>query len=343
MSDFVPPCCPNQSCRMHTAPVPRFFERRGSYRPKCRSAPVPRFRCRTCRRGFSFQTFRVDYRDHRPHDNVTLFSLLVSGVGLRQAGRLIRMNVGSLQRKFRKLGRALRRLNRNLRCKLPAHRTLVFDELETFEHSAICPVTVPVVVDRDSKLVVAASAAPIRRVAAKGSRRQRWLARHEEKHGRRRDRSRVCVHLVLRRCRDLLGDTPVVLLSDQKPLYASLCRRLFGARSRHQTFSGKLARTVFNPLFPVNHAEAMLRDNCGRLRRRSWLVSKNVRYLRLHLEYFVAYRNWHRACTNHHPLGHAPGVLLHLIPRNLDLAELVAWRQDWGTRSIHPTTQASAA
>jgi transposase-like protein len=48
---------------------------------------VPRFRCRTCRKGFSRQTFRADYRDHRPSLNDPLFRLIASGIGLRQAAR----------------------------------------------------------------------------------------------------------------------------------------------------------------------------------------------------------------------------------------------------------------
>ncbi len=323
---------------MHAAPRPGFWKSRGSYSVKCRRDPIPRFCCRICKRGFSFQTFRVDYRDHRPHDNPALFLLLTSGIGLRQAGRLLRMNSGTLQRKFRKLGRTLRRLNRNLLTNLPEHRTLLLDELETFEHSAICPVTVPVVIDRDSKLVLATGAAPIRRVAAKGSKRRRWLERHEAKHGKRRDRSRLCVQLALRRCKELLGERRATLLTDEKALYGSLKQKLFGDQLAHETVSGKAPRTTWNPLFPINHTEAMLRDNCGRLRRRSWLASKQARYLRRQLDLFAAYRNWCRPRTNHEPQQLAPGVVLRLLQRNLEAQELLAWRQDWRGLSIHPTS-----
>jgi hypothetical protein len=248
------------------------------------------------------------------------------------------MNVGDVQRKFRKIGRALRALNRNLLKSLAAHRTLLLDEMESFEESAIRPVTIPVVVDRDTKLVVAASAAPIRRVGTKGSRRRRWLERQEIKHGKRRDRSRLCVHLVLRRCKRLLGGRPLTLLTDQKALYGSLGKKVFGSQLTHETVSGRLARASWNPLFPINHTEAMLRDNCGRLRRRTWLVSKHVRYLRRQLDFFIAYRNWHRPRSNHEPTQSAPGAILELIQRNLTVVELVAWRQDWRGMSIHPAS-----
>lgn len=326
---------------MHAAPQGDFFERRGSYSVKCRNEPVPRFRCRTCQRGFSYQTFRVDYRDHRPHDNARLFRLLTSGVSLRQSGRLLEMNVGVVQRKFRKLGRAMRRLNRNLLGALPPNRVLLMDEFETYENSRVCPMTVPVVIDGESRLVLAFGAGPIRRSGTKGSARQCWLERFERKHGRRKDKSRLCVQVVLRRCRRLLGGTPATLLTDEKPLYASLVRRVFPATLTHRTISGERPRATWNPLFPINHTEAMLRDNCGRLRRRSWLVSKKAQFLRCHLHLFAAYRNWHRPRANHE--DNAPGVLVRLINRNLTVDELLAWRQDWRSHSPHPTFRGLAA
>lgn len=335
MWSFVPPRCPNRTCAMHTAPKGKFFERRGSYAVKCRPHPVPRYRCRVCHRGFSFQTFRVDYRDHRPHENARLFELLTSGVGLRQSGRLLKMNVGVIQRKFRKLGRAMRRLNRNLLHELPTGRVLLLDEFETYETSGICPVTVPVLIDGASRLVLAHGAAPIRRSATKGSRRDRWLQRFEKKHGRRRDKSRRCLQSLLRRCKQLLGGKPATLLTDEKPMYASLIRRVFTNSVTHVTVSSRRPRATWNPLFPINHTEAMLRDNCGRLRRRSWLLSKKARYVRCHLHLFAAYRNWHRPRTNGHPA--APGVASGLLPRNLTVAEILAWRQDWQRVSLHPT------
>ena len=130
---FTPPYCPNPTCRQHSDPEPRFFRHHGSFLPKCRRHPVPRFRCGTCRRTFSRQTFRLDYRDHRPDLNRPLFLLLSSGVGLRQSSRVLGLSLTCTQLKFRKIARHLRRLNCNLRRPLPSGSTYQLDELETFE------------------------------------------------------------------------------------------------------------------------------------------------------------------------------------------------------------------
>ena len=329
---------------MHRDPRPRFYLRYGSYRPRCRTESVPRFRCKYCGKGFSRQTFRLDYRDRKPHCNVPLFLLLASGVGLRQAARNLGLGVHAVQHKFRKLARGLRLLNCNLLVRLPAHRCYLLDEVETIEHRSISPVTVPVLIEKQSLAVIATSVAPIRRRYRRGSRRQQWLDRHEQRHGRRQDRGRQSVLRVLRRFRRLLDGGLGELLTDQKALYGSLCRRLFAAQVTHTTASGRLPRTRFNPLFSINLTDAMLRDNNGRMRRRSWLVSKRRRMLRLQLELFTAYRNWHRLRTNQDAREQlTPGMQLGLVQRRLSAAELLAWRQDWRERSIHPASDSGAA
>ena len=338
MPSFIPPRCPNPACPRHRDPTHGFYTRQGAYKPQCRKFAVPRFRCKTCHKGFSRQTFRADYRDHRPETNVQVLKFLVSGAGLRQTARETHLGVHSVQKKFRKLCRVLGGLNRNLLPRLPANRTYLLDELETFEDLSILPVTVPVLIEKESKLVVATGAAPIRRVRKKGSLRQRWLEGYEQQHGKRQDFSKACVKGTLRRFQHLLGGGKAVLVTDEKQLYASLCRRMFGGQVEHRRYSSKLARDTKNPLFAINHTDLMLRDNCGRLRRRTWLVSKKRKFLRLQLELFTAYRNWHRKRVNTDEPGVTPATMLGLLPRRLEWEEMLAWRQDWHLRSIHPAS-----
>ena len=338
VSPFVPPRCPNRDCPRHLDPTPIFFSRQGSYRPTCRSDAVPRFRCKTCRKGFSLQTFRADYRDRRPDLNAKVVALLTSGVGLRQAARLTCLSVHAVQRKFRKIGRLVAALNHNLLRQLPPGRTYLLDELETFEDLSILPVTVPVLIEKESKLVVATDAAPIRRVRKRGSKKQRWQQKYELEHGKREDRSRASVLGVMRHFRHLLAGGRAVLLTDEKTLYAKACRDLLPDQVVHLQYSSKLPRNTFNPLFAINHTDAMLRDNCGRLRRRTWLVSKKAEYLRLQLELFAAYRNWVRTRNNTDEAGRTPGVVLGIVPRRLAWGEILAWRQDWQLLSIHPAS-----
>lgn len=337
---FVPPRCPNVDCPRHRDPSPKFCKRIGTYRVLCRPDPIQRFLCLTCRRSFSRQTFRVDYCDHRPHVNAQVFALLTSGVGFRQTSRVVHMSHGCVLRKAMKLGRMLGDLHRNLMGRLPEGRTYVLDEEETFESSPLRPLTVPLLEERKTKFLVAATVAPIRRLARRGSRRRRRQEAYERRHGRRPDRSRDAVRSVLEILRQAVGQGAVHLLSDLKSCYPTVARSVFGDDLRsHQQVSSRLPRDFLNPLFGINLAIAMARDNVGRLRRQSWLVSKLGDRLKLHLNQYIVYRNYVRKRFNRDQPHETPAVLLGLLPRQLDREEVVMWRQDWGELSCHPLSR----
>jgi len=341
---FRPPRCPHRDCPRHRAPTPDFYRPHGSYRPKCRPRPVPRFLCRTCRRTFSRQTFRADYRDHRPDLNVPLFRSLASGIGLRQSARNLGLSRRCTELKFRKLARHLRRLNLNLRGPLSPDAVLQFDELETYEtRRNTRPLSVPILIERRTRYIIWAESAPIRPRGKMTPARVRAIRQDARRFGPRKDLSARSVARTLRRGADLVGGHGrVIFESDEKASYPGHAKRAFGAaRLEHHTTSSKLARTTWNPLFPINHTEAMLRDLTGRLRRESWLVSKKRRYLDLGLQLWMAYRNLVRRRFNRDQ--ESPAELLGFARRRLRWGETCSWRQDWGRRSIHPRSRRGAS
>ena len=333
---FQPPRCPNPRCPQHASPKPRFYRRHGHYVARCRAQPVPRFRCKSCRRTFSRQTFRMDYRDHRPQLNPRLFLLLASGLGLRQSGRILALSRRCTELKARKIGRHLRRLNLSLRDQLPPGSILQLDELETYETKRNTrPLSVPVLIERDSRYIVWAESATIRPRGRMSAARREAIAR-EDAVSPRKDLSRRGIRRTLRRGADVAaGLSTVRFESDEKSVYPGLAAEAFGAsRLMHATTSSKLPRTSWNPLFPINHTEAMARDLMGRLRRESWLVSKRRRYLDVALHVFIAFRNLVRRRFNRD--GFSPAQMLGFAPRRLTPGELLSWRQELGRESIHP-------
>ena len=332
---FEPPRCPNRSCPHHKHPVGVFWRRRGTYKPKCRPRPVPRFKCRHCGKGFSRQTFRADYRDHKPHLNAKLLDLLASGVGLRQASRNLKLSLRATELKFRKISKHLRHFNNNLSPEIDEAAVFQFDELETFEgRRGARPLTVPIMIERESRFVIWANSAPIRPRGRMSKARKKAIAADERRFGPRRDRSRRSIEQVFRRAaRAANGE--VWLQTDEKSTYPNLARQAFGEeRLTHTRTNSKLPRTTWNPLFPINHTEAMARDLMGRLRRESWLVSKRGWCLDLHLQLFAAYRNFVRRRFNYDE--QSPAQMLGCAPRRMSPGELLSWRQDWRERSIHP-------
>jgi hypothetical protein len=272
--------------------------------------------------------------------NVLVFELLASGVGLRQTARKVGLTHRCLELKARKVARHLRRINVNLTGRLPGGASLQFDEFETFEgRRNTRPLSVPVVIERDSRFVIWAEAAPIRPRGKMTAERKAAIRREERRFGPRKDLSKRSILRTLERAAALVGERQKVLVeTDQKLTYPFLLRRAFGrGRVSHSTTNSRLVRDVFNPLFPINHTEAMLRDLLGRIRRRSWLVSKKRRYLDLGLQLWMVYRNFVRRRFNHD--DHSAAQVLGWADRRLTPRQLLSWRQDWFGESIHPLSR----
>src|SRR5436190_9341213 len=256
---FVPPRCPNVGCDKHTTPVAGFCIRRGYYQPKCRSEPVQRYRCKTCRHGFSRQTFRHDNGDRRPEVNEQFWTLLVSGMGLRQLGRVLKLNIRSAQNKQRKMARTCALLHDNLSPSLPAGRTYLLDEEETYEAASIRPLTMPVLIEKETWFVVSTAVGKIRRLAKKGTKRRARQDREEEAKPRP-DESRKCVEQVLTELARRVPTGAIPLRSDQKASYGVIAREVFGDRLEHATTAGTRIRTTHNPPFPIHTTMAMTGD-----------------------------------------------------------------------------------
>jgi hypothetical protein len=278
----------------------------------------------------------MDYRDHRPDLNPKLFELLASGIGLRQSSRLLGLSLRCLELKYRKIARHLRRQNLNLQAPLPAWATLQFDELETYEQMrTLRPLTVPLLIERNSRFIIWAESAPIPARHRKTRHGKTRLDELQKKGGRRDGSRRACRRTMGRGAAIARALGVIGIETDEKRSYPLLIREAFAGHGiAHETTKSTRVRDVSNPLFAINQTEAMARDLMGRLRRQSWLVSKKRRYLDLGLALFIAWRNLVRRRFNYDDFS--PAEVLGFTPRRMTEEELCSWRQDWGQRSIHP-------
>jgi hypothetical protein len=280
----------------------------------------------------------MDYRDHKPHLNRALFDLIVCGVGLRQSARKLRLSRRCTEMKFRKMGRHLRHLNRNLIRPSSAAEALLFDEFETYEgRRNTRPLSVPTIMERRSYFIIWSESASIRPRGRMNKARAEAVRREEARYGPRKDKSRrACIRTFGHAAELIRAHATVVLETDKKSTYPGIARTTFGAqRLTHNQTDSKLPRLPWNPLFPINQTEAMFRCHLGRLQRDSWLVSKAGWCLNLALHFFMADRNFVRKRFNRDEDVSAAQVL-GLMERRLTVNELLSWRQDWRERSIVP-------
>lgn len=332
---FQPPFCPYITCPYHNNPAPNHSASHGTYSPKCRPRPVPRFRCLSCSRTYSRQTFRMDYRDHKPHLNQGLLLLLTSGVGLRQASRVLRLSRRCLEIKARKLSTHLAHLNLNLRGTFAEGASLQLDEIETYETKRReRPVTFPILIEPKSRFIIWGESGTLSPRGRMNKARRRAIQAESTAFGRRLDQSKEAVRRTLAMAIPMVkGLSLVRVQTDEKVTYPGLLREAFGqARLHHQKTSSKRERTVQNPLFPINQMEAISRDLLGRLRRESWLVSKKRRHLDQAFQVLMAWKNYVRPRFNKDK--ETPAMIAGQVNRRLKPGELVGWRQDFGQEKL---------
>ena len=344
---FEPPRCPYAACPRHADPGPDFYVRHGSYTARVHTFPVPRFRCRTCRRTFSRQTFRLSYRDRKPHLNAVVVKALVRGNWFREVAREVSMTRNNLEAKARKFFRHATHLNRNLIHRGAIGPPLVdprqprglqFDEYESYEtRRNTRPVTIATAIDANSRFTIAMIVAPIRPHGRMTKQRKAAIAADEARFGPRKHLSRLACRIALRRA-DEFRQRPwaVELVTDEKWSYPEIARDAFHRRPlTHIRISSLAPRGVGTPLFPINHIENKARMHVGRIQRDMMYVSKERKYLARHLELHIANRNWRRP-RFYEGKDRTPAELAGYAWRALRLRELIGWRQDWGQRSPCP-------
>lgn len=330
--DFVPPCCPYAGCPARTLTSPFRWQHRGHFRRRCDGQAVPRFLCLTCKRSFSRQTFRIDYRLRRPALTFAIFDALVSKVTHRQAARVAGCNRKAVPHRLRLLADHSRQFHEAVLARSKARGGLPgsfqFDELETYEHSRrLKPVTMPVLIEHRARFVVHLETASL---PARGNLSPRDYARkceiEQEEGGPRISGSREAVKKCIAVLADVLPKAAhVVISSDRKSSYRTVVAETILQPCTHARHPGTAERSSANPLFPINHTLMMLRDGVSRLVRRTWGASKMRDRLALHAWIWTAYRNYIREFTNQS--RHATsGQVLGVVARKFTPDDFFEWR-----------------
>jgi transposase-like protein len=327
---FRPPHCPREDCPSITTGHRRWCFK-GRYPRACDGRTVQRFLCLECHRTFSTQTFRVDYRLKKPQLIHDLIGPFVSKVTHRQAARIVGCTRKTIAHRLELLGGHCRDFHLR-RLELARERgglrgVFQLDELETFEHSRrLAPVTVPVLIERTSYFVVDLETAALPCRGRLSERNRERKKKREDEHGLRCSGSRAAVA----KCMETLAkhhsrSGPVHVQTDKKSSYRTILARRFGARLAHERHSSIARRDYSNPLFPINHTLAMMRDGISRLVRRTWAASKLRAKLATHTWIWVVWRNYVRGITNWKP-RRTPAMALGIELKRWKPSEICAWR-----------------
>ncbi len=329
---FRPPRCPVPDCPSSTPGGPPFeWSSRGSYRRKCDRRVVPRFDCHVCEHSFSVQTFRVNYRLHRPELIEPMFDAFVSKTTQRQTARIVVCTRATVRRYLLRLSEHARAFQMAVLDRAEARGGInghfQLDELETFEQDRRKkPVTMPVLIEAVCRFTLHGETAPLPARTHNRAAASEATVEHETQDNVRKSGSREAVKqcfAVLARVACKTGQIKVS--TDRKSSYATVLEELMPGRYVHHAYSGRAERSTANPLWPINHTLAMLRDGMSRLVRRSWAASKCRVWLAHHLWIWIGYRNYIRGFTNKHKRV-TSGQLAGVVERRFTKSNFFEWK-----------------
>jgi hypothetical protein len=166
-----------------------------------------------------------------------------------------------------------------------------FDDLETFEHSKLKPLSVVMAVESQTRRILGFRVA---RMSAKGL----IAAKSRKKYGKRIDERAWKRNSLFKDLQQLVAEN-AILKSDENPHYLNTVGTYF-PKADHKQFKGRTGCVVgqgelksggFDPLFSLNHSFAMLRANINRLFRRTWNTTKKPERLGLHIALYALFHN----------------------------------------------------
>jgi len=216
---------------------------------------------------------------------------LVSGVSLRRLSLLLKISRTTAARKLIFLGKlAQDDLNHSL-FKISKIDSLEFDDMETFEHSKLKPLSISLAVESKTRRVLGFE---VSQMPANGT----LASRARQRYGKRTDHRSIGRATLLKRIALITNQSPIIK-SDQNPQYPPLIKKILPS-AKHLTFKGRrgcvvgqgeLKRGGFDPLFSLNHTAAMFRANVNRLFRRTWCTTKKRDALTAHLAIYAVFHN----------------------------------------------------
>ena len=262
----------------------------GYFRRKSDARMVRRFRCRRCLRFFSTATTSPYFRQKKRQINARVILLLSSGVSQRRISKLLRISRRTVTKRLLFLGAlAVLELDKQNK-KIGNVSAFIFDDMESFEHTKLKPLSIPLAVTKSRHIL----GFEVASMPAKGP----LAAFSRKKYGPRKDERKSARRRLFERIRPYVDPSPHIQ-SDEHPHYVLEVRQQFpGAiHERHKgqrgsiVGQGELKKIRFDPLFSLNHTCAMLRANINRLFRKTWCTTKKPERLALHIAIYAAYHN----------------------------------------------------
>lgn len=263
----------------------------GVYKRSSDGQTIRRFRCKTCNKSFSSATRSPLKWQKKRHINHALMVILSNRGSLSGAAQILKVNPKTVAKKLTFLGGICRKRLDRERMQYSGIEHIQFDELQTIEHTKCKPLSVAVAVAKKERKILGFR---VSKMPATGH----LASISRKKYGKRPDERMQGMGQLFDELSRLLSPT-ASFSSDECSFYKGVLRRYFPQANYAQhkgqksciAGQGELKKTVFDPIFTVNHTFAMMRDGISRLTRRTWNTTKKIYSLIDHISIYIWMHN----------------------------------------------------
>ena len=285
-------CCPRRKG------APWKFVLAGKYKRSGDDSTVQRYRCAGCGKTYSDATGSLAFKQYRRDINLKSFLALSAVLSLRRTSMHLSVSRGTLHRRLKFFENVARRAHQDLLKRLTAagetFEFIQFDDMETFEHTKLKPLAIPLVVSEKERYILGVSVASM---PAKGP----LAALSKSKYGPRPDHRLEAWRTALNLAKPCLNTQHLVLTSDMHVSYPKVIKEILPKavhirkKSRRACVAGQgeLKKGGHDPLFSLNHTAAMHRANINRLIRKTWCTTNRPDRLLSHLWLYMLWHNVH--------------------------------------------------
>jgi len=275
--------CPNCKAKNGAKKFGFFYRQKAPYK-------VQRYLCIWCNKTYSDQSWKLSYWQKKSELNQEIFRMLASCVSQRRIAVIKGIDRKTVDRRV-PLFAKFARFGLDQEFKGKKLNRVMFDEMESFEHSKCKPLTMPIAICPKDRKILSLDVAPI---AAKGNLAKVSL----KKYGPRKCERKRALNLVFDRLKSIVREDGY-FLSDKSPHYPKVVAKYF-PKALHEATKGRkpcvvgqgeLKEGAYDPLFMLNHTYAMIRDGIKRLTRKTWTTTKKPERLKEFLQIYAWFHN----------------------------------------------------
>jgi transposase-like protein len=283
--------CPNLNCKNYLNTL--FQVKDGFFFRHDDSRKIQRYKCKICNSKYSNSTFTLEKNQKKRRINHTIRGMLSVGVSQRNCAYNLKVARKTIERKLIYLSKKAQQNQKSFLEKLKENPiyNVQFDDLISSIHTKLKPISISVVVDPKSFIILGASVAEI---PAFGN-----LAEvSKRKYGKRINMHPQSLDHLLFSLKSVIAEN-ATFKTDEHKRYRELIKKNF-PNSKHLAYPGQRAVVVgmgelkskrFDPIFAINHTLANFRYGMNRFIRRTWCTSKKLENVQHHINIYLDYHN----------------------------------------------------